>query len=202
MTPAFISMRTWKISEWGHDVCAAECRESQYYADYFTFDMDMKGFHDSLNTVSSQRLAGSNNFMPLKYWMETKITWRVQVSIRNLPVFCICRIKLLEYWILLTFCSLAGVLLDKPSLSPRLGGVHHCTLSTYELALTIDLLQENYGVQKLDTWIFNLFYGHHARGRESNLKFTCYYGPLENLDPWIEVCQYGHHLIPSRVLEI
>ncbi len=83
------------------------------------------------------------------------------------------------------------------SLSPRLGGIHHCHQLYYSECIRIGthhrLLYGNLGVQNLDTWNFSLSYGHHYSGQEPNLKFTGY-GPLENLETWIEVCPYGHYL--------
>lgn len=86
----FISMRTWRISEWEHYICAAGCRESTYHADYFTFDEDVKGFCDSLTTVISQRLAGSDNFMPLKYGLGTKSATRMLKKRKGSCVALLC----------------------------------------------------------------------------------------------------------------
>ena len=66
--------------------------------------------------------------------------------------------------------------------------------------LTINLLKGNLGVQNLDTWIFNLLYGHHSTERERTSKFTGY-GPTENLETWIEVCPDWHHPVQLATLD-
>jgi hypothetical protein len=79
----FILMRTCKISEWRRrNIFAADCCESQYYTDEFSFvEDDMKDFCDYLTTVISQRLAGSDNvsLAPTTSCPSTMVGWEQRV---------------------------------------------------------------------------------------------------------------------------
>jgi hypothetical protein len=73
--------------------------------------------------------------------------------------------------------TVADVLRDQPSWSsPRLGDIFAIVLQVH--AITHHRLVEGkLGSSELDTWIFNLLYGHHSMGgQEASLKFTGY-GP-------------------------
>ena len=63
--PSALNRNDPLITSEGRDLCAAD--HDSYYADDFHFDEDLEDFRASLSKVISQRLSGSDYFMPLRH---------------------------------------------------------------------------------------------------------------------------------------